>query len=528
MGENPWEILHGLARDERGRAALVAELSALGFISPDTSAAMSDNRTTPNERTKALVDIVAALPEDIVSCVVSEGLQQLRDICQRSHQIRLALNQPQTWREVFATIGLPLTGPVSVEPVQPPGRCNFVYRVRDSRESYVVRYHDPIGRDFLQRHRPERAVFIYCAAAELFRTCITPKSVIAMLFPRMEPTDFSETHSPDTHTDLLQTIIGRIIVHPDYIRTNHCLLTQYDATVSEPDPAQWTALFIKPIAELHAASFAISSRAQQNAADDLLASKFQRYLPYLRFRTSTDYFNWLQSPNWISRRILSALNNHSKLGSVWPTILARLSISSDQILHHCHCLWRHSAQYTEKHGSLVHLDHNPRNCFINRSTLQVVIFDFDYIAVADPAYDIGLACHSFLRFIFSKTDLQTNKQAIALVDEFFRCYTDTYTRRRPDIPTEEVKSLILRARSFAGLTMSVVLHEDLPKVPMHLGEAEERMLAQRLESCVYLLQSLTRFDHDPDRNTPNVERRPNEKRTADLRGHTRRSSPPRR
>ena len=405
---------------------------------------------TANQRMQRLLDRLASWPNSLPT---STELGRLLEIVRREQRIRHNLNNVNTWQSVCRRWPVPIGSLSSVELVSPGGRCNYHFRLSSETGNYVVRYHDPIGKDYLQIHEPRTAVYLYTVAEHIFRLCIGTESVVDTLYPRLD-SPFDGDSPNEDNGDIPAIIAGRILFQPDY-SSQYFLLARGS---SENPPIPWedsTNLLMQPLATLHAQSRCLDSRSNEPPTDDLLATEYRRFLALRRFVTPADYGAWVRH-NWIANGVITGL---SRQVGIWPYLIAVLGITAEDFLDRCGELWSRSEAAMAASGALVRLDHTPENCFVARKARDNIrIFDFDYLTSADTAFDLGITLRSVVR-----TWLQVNRSGsismlATIIPTCLSIYRRHYTRSS-DVPVD-LEDTFARARQFAALALASSFDEE--------------------------------------------------------------------
>ena len=452
------EFIQAILKDQSRLDAVFSEAILTGVATVGEIAAWREPGRTKEEAIKSLLD---RLEYRLPLVNINSDIGLLSDICHQTKFIRNELPNPDLWRTVFSRLSIPLNEPVSVEYLK-QGRCNYTYRICGGDQAYVIRYHDPIGKEFLQRHDPVRAVEIYGAVEELMRLCLGRDGVVSTLSSTMYQTEA-------TGGDIADVVASRSLIQRDY-SDEYFALIDYGKQQPEVQIETVIKLYARPLALLHSRSRNIYRRERSPLDGDHLAHTFRRYRHFLRFVSPAQYGHWLNGPNWISRRVLSGLKGTGNHPDTWSTLLDQLGMQRSQFEQQCHNLWTRSAQAMACMGSLVHLDHNPRNCFVDRSTrTRIMIFDFDYVAITDPAYELGLSIYSLVKVIITDKRRYSAEQILAHIELYLSCYEeysalDSEALRIgiPELPPEGRNELLTRARSFAGLALASTLEEYDP------------------------------------------------------------------
>ena len=470
-----------------------------GILRPDMA---RDWRT--GNRTKT--EVVKALLDRLGTCTGHQGhgdLDRLIEIRAHAARVHRELLSLRLWRHVFSEIPILSDLPLSVKPLSAQGFCNYTFHVRGRSSSYVIRYHDPLGKAFLQRHDPMEAVRLYCAAESLFKVCLGDNRVVTTLFPK----DPAETEPPapnyEDRASVVQLVRDRILVQPDYSR-DHFVLADYARQHRPLGVRQLVDLYAPLLARLHGCSRALGNGWHDAPQHHPLRRAFLTYRHQLRFPTSQSFQEWLQGPNWMSRRVLHSLRKLSENTRVWAPLLRLLRRTPDELIERCSLLWTQSADGMRSIGALAHLDYNPGNIFVNRKTrTDTKVFDFDYIAILDPAYDIGLALNSLLRLVAREEAEPPTGLMHAVVERFFAVYSRHYGqhayqpcahRLLRTCETRELEALCRRSRAFAGLALAVTLDDDRHRLsgtplqpPAVVSESSQKAL---LPVCAQLIDQL--------------------------------------
>ncbi len=501
-------FIREVSKDDTRFSAVLDEALYTGAFTAEKMQRWNDEGRTRNEYMKCLLSLIE---DGTISTANSPDLKRLIEICHQSQTIRRNLAIPDLWRAVFSRTLLPLDEPVYVEPMGHQGRCNYTYRISGGSYTYVARYHDPLGRDFLQRHEPRLAAHIYCVAEKLIGICLGRDNVVSTLFPTCEPGDLDPDRLMDEDSGKFPEIVAdRILIQSDYSK-DYFVLTDYESQYPELTVEKVLELYVHLLAQLHAHSRCLYSRAQNPAASDQLAQTFRHYRDLLRFDTPMEYGQWLDGENWISRRVLRGLSKGRNTTHIWASLLNRLGYSPSELIEWCRALWQSSTQAMADSGSLVHFDHNPRNCFINKQTRdRTKLFDFDYVAIIDPAYEIGLIVNSFVRLVLQKEGWDSAKLILEIIEMLFKLYEHHYVSVATGLSNcftafsaVDLQHLISRAKAFAGLTIAVTLDENDQYSP-DLTSDKSKVLSERQKSilltcCESLLRQGPRFDHSSGR-----------------------------
>ena len=437
-----WQIPAILSDKDRFEN-LISEAVRAGFLDRNTPEEWERQGLTKSYQLRQLIEHVANADRSSLG----RDLLQLADLVKEAYVLRSELGRLDFWTEVLN--GFSVGNPLSIELIQPQGRCNYVYRLLTDEGSYVIRYHDPIGREFLPRYDPESAVQIYGAVAKLISTFLGAEAVCQPRFPVLE-NHFTPDRDACTPAERVRR---RILVQDDYT-PNHFLLSQY-ANQSPPMVARTAVgLYARTLARLHARTRGIC----QSDCNEL----FQQFRHLLRFRDHIEYATWIESKNWISRLAVSGWK-HRADGPVWGVLLKRLGWTTDRIKSHCSVLWRGSTAAMMEAGSLLHSDYSPHNCFVDSVTRsRLRLFDFDYVFVGDPAYEVGLAANSLARLLASDMSAPSTEELLSLLDGFFLDYELEY-EREASVTGYPLRSLILRSRAFAGLMIATTLDDEVTR-----------------------------------------------------------------
>jgi hypothetical protein len=395
----------------------------------------------------------------------SEDLRRLRSSARRAIAIRQRLTDPELWRDVFAQAGLDLPSPVRVEYADPQGRCNYTLRVSAGQRHFVVRYHDPIGREFLQRAEPLQVIRTSLLVEHVCRLAIGASRTLETLYPALERV---ETEAPiDERTaDLASVVRSRVYIQDDYA-IDHTLLSVVMDGATSAGLGALVDIFAEPLALLHARTHHVGDERGGSLSD--VHALVGRYRSMLRFPTHDAYGEWLGGSNWISRRVLAGFDDQPD-DRIVPGVLRTIGANRHGVLRAVRALWEASAAAMQRLGTLVHLDHNPRNCFVPndpRCARTARIFDFDYLAIADPAYDVGLAAFAFVRAALRRRLVGTYDQVVDLVEQFMLSYLRFHQSASgggaaTHVSESERESLVQRARCFAALAF-IATYYDLSR-----------------------------------------------------------------
>ncbi len=451
------QFINDLLQDETRFRSAIDQLTA-ALPKPLTELApLTDPARIDTERMKALLTLIGSQP---YPAAAHTDLQRLWSICKRSAETRTHLLNVDVWKDFFRRYAPHLQSPDHVKQVLPGGRCNLHYRLSTGRASYVARYHDPLGRHFLQRHEPRKAVAIYSAASALFELCLGPTSIIPILYP--EGCSAAET-APRTDEDTgdpVEILADRVLIHQD-CHPSHMLLSE------SLQRQRGNHLFVGPLARLHAASRDLYTRRRFPSPTDSLVIALRSFQHLERFPRAGRYAAWLRDRNWIARR-LRATTTPSTTSSVrLPTAL---SYSPPELL----ALWEEvserSVQAVHSLGSLAHLDYTPLNCFVKTSNpVEPVVFDFDYVVVLDPAYDLAIATSSFINTVLRHRSAIASRHVTDTVDALFDEYKCGYVKTCngaaassiSPVGEPELGDFLRRARVFAGLAQAVTSIRDV-------------------------------------------------------------------
>jgi hypothetical protein len=435
-------VIHSIRSDDKRFFTLLSDLVESGLLSANTAEIWAD----PGVRGQVFLMILRLLENSPTLPLEQGDIPYLQEIVRKALWVRNQLRSPELWSRVFKLIGLALPNPVSAAAIA-GGKVNFAFLVRGGGYRYFVRYHDPVGKQFLQALEPSKAVQIYLTAEALFRTCLGDSGVVQSIFPVLGEASFSQ--SDDRDSDKL--IVERIIIQPDYTRDEILLsdLARSDAPISK---SQITKLLATPLATIHARSCGIVARARAPEASDRLALQLKNSRTLLKFPDENSYYLWLSKHNWISCLVMRALIEQPE--SI-RSLLARVQLDRAQFLEKLRILWAESAGAAGESGSLLHLDHSPRNCFVDRQTMTVSrVFDFESVCVADPAYDLGLAVSSMLRDLSSPSSDETDLRRLS--EAYLNRYSEVYSAI---LGAGVDPKLVLRARVFAGLAFWSMMND---------------------------------------------------------------------
>jgi hypothetical protein len=452
------EYIKSIASNEDRLEAVISDAVRDGIVSGETALAWRTRGWTPNQCVRSLISALQARHLDESG---SSQLRRLAEIATKAAAVRSELSRVGLWREVFRRLPQELDEPIQVEAVDSQGRCNYVYRLRGAATSYIVRYHDPVGREILQRQEPRHAVRVYRAAEELFSICLGRDGVVSTMYPPVDYGSCLPTADEDDG-EVAEIVTDRILIQHDY-SADHFVLAEYAEQSPKLALAQVVELFAEPLALIHARSQGLDVRERNKSGEDPLAKTFARFRTWVRFATPSEYGRWLQGPNWISQATLSGL--HYAGTEPWTLLLKRLGVSEQKFEERCRVLWHSSAMAMASQGSLVHLDHNPRNCFVQRGRRErAIVFDFDYVAILDPAYDLGITLHSLLRLVVSKGGADDEDESVVLVDALCAAYCRYYRRGRDGALEEaadraNLDGVVSRGRAFGALALVATFAE---------------------------------------------------------------------
>jgi Phosphotransferase enzyme family len=451
---------------------------------------------TVNEAVKSLVTVVARNRSHCAKSHFSD-IRRLTHICKRESNIRERLRDVTIWNDVLMRLGHRQFSVQHVDVMQTKGHCNLHYRLRAGGTRLVVRYHDPLGKDFLQRHEPARAVLIYRVMEELAALCIGGSQVVRAIAPGI---DFAIAAcgqiADENEADIADIVSQRVIVQNDE-EVDATTLDDFLASDTHADIEAAAVRFAKPLGRLHGASLGCTNSSGVNA----FLAHFRQFRHLNRFPVCDRYAGWLLGPNWISTRTLSGLAPTAPDDSIWGMLARRSGITRDGLLARCYRLWHDSGQAASV-GALGHLDYAPWNCFIDHATgTRLRVFDFDYVAVVDPAYDAGLAASTFLKYAVMVRHLDKSA-AMTLVSLFLDSYSDELS----SVPAlampaadraAETTTIRSRAMGFAALALAARLHSprSFPsnpsaQAPSHFRRNSAEADGVLAEACVQLLQPI--------------------------------------
>lgn len=474
------DIMH-FVHDDAARKRLERELADAGVSVP-----MAARVGSPQEYVHAvLVQLSRSRSDQIPQRC--EYLTHLFKICEFETDLRrsLEVNPAPLLACAFRTVGLP--PPTTARfLLEHDGRCNHVLRAIAGDKPWIVRYHDPIGRDFLQRHDPERASVIYAAAASIIsaalssacappdtatrRTVTAIKTLCPAEYLSSAPGSPPNLHDPSEAVDRATIIARRIVIQEEYAGDWVKLSTMSDT------PFEVAAALGESLGALHAASRNLGdsvARDDDNSSAPCaapLVNALRRHRNLLRFRSPEDYAQWLRSDrNWLSSRIarlsLQAIGDPEPATEVWRQALEFLGAGPDEF----RALFNGLADESGRSPwCLLRLDHTAANCFASHSDKGVALFDFDYVVLADPAYDLGLSLASAVLWAASSgirtlADLDmVAAQLLAAYERSIREPTDasksaSATRQRVGDTSADI---MRRGCAFAGLALARSLESD--------------------------------------------------------------------
>jgi len=399
-------------------------------------------------------------------------------VVQRAMEARAFLETSQGAQDLLRRTRLEVSDPVSIERQRQLSCSNFVYKVRtQGNRSLFLRYHDPLGSQFFQRHSPRKNTFIYVLAHAIFEAVLGPEGVIPILYPPLEVAR-SHYYGPAEENDL-ERIAQSVIIQPDMHAEDYVELEQMQDSSSQKEVVR---IFGDKLGEVHGKTLGIARHYRERSSrDPELMSLLQIAEDDIRFPDAETYSEWLLGPNWVTRLFHALEDAGEKAPEPYRRVAEKIrSRTGRSLRNHFQELALRSAERFAHIGCLGHLDFKPNNIFFRSEDERVKIYDFDYITFIDPVYEAGQSIYSVaVRAIRQGRGDQTMVER--LIEDFERAYFDRLlglaaSGNRIEERFEIDRKVWTRdSRLFAGITLLSVFAASANRQSSGSAEADMKM-----------------------------------------------------
>jgi hypothetical protein len=321
----------------------------------------------------------------------------VRNIDSRREQVR----DPEVMRFLFAEAGIELGEEITIKEHTSSGNVNFSFTVISGDTRYFVRYNDPLGKRFTQKHDPRKVTYGNLLTERIFGYLMGSENVNGTLHPNLK-TAMRHRFGP-VEPNEAERVAQSFSIQPDLSATHCLMMDREELGMSHRETA---TLLGTAVSDLHGSSLGIARTfdPDKDYRDDEhhRALVFLRFgYPDMRFRTRDDYETWLRNSNergcWITRvfRNMGAMQDP-------PAAFHKVDSSAKRggadLDHRFWLAFYRSIDRFGKIGTMGHQDFTQNNVFVERANHDnYKVFDFDHLTFIDPFYEAGQCLYSVMR-----------------------------------------------------------------------------------------------------------------------------------
>ncbi|HHT9113885.1 MAG: hypothetical protein HZA47_12275 [Planctomycetes bacterium] len=420
---NDYEFCYSLINNKPRIARLIADLLRIGVIDRDTERELRRPGLTEKQKFKYIEQSIASKGHELDKFrdTVDTTLYSLRAIINRTYELRGMLEDIQVIKSIFKKASIVLSDPVVIRKQEKLGNSNFSFFVHSGETKYFVRYHDPLGFRYFQRHIPQKTTYYSVACAQIFGELLGKEAVVGIIYPNFE-TARKNSFSPE-EANPIDKIASSVLIQKDlsdnYVELVHHQDINLDITAA-------VKIYAKVLAKYHGKSFGIVRHFNEHLTNDIRIMQLLNNVGNeIRFSSSNCYGTWLQNHNWVTRMYHSLDNSYHKDNLIYSDVkkilFERGIHMQDRFAKTC----KSSIKRFKENGSIGHLDFKLNNLFVNKNTLsEIKIYDFDYITFLDPSYEAGHSLYSVLKHAI----VEENVSDINILLKLVECFCDEYDR----------------------------------------------------------------------------------------------------
>ncbi len=466
------EFCRQFLEDEPPFEQVVQLLSEHGMLAGGRLAGLRSPGVSPKVRFKLLEAAVTehltgleerAYFQDVTVC-------RLADAIRRTLRLRALLHREETLRHVLEQAGLPAGPELRIAAAPRPGKVNICLRVSTASREYIIRYHDPLGTCFFQKHPPALCTYLYCLVEQVVARLLGPESVVGTLSPSLEQARAALRRSGPAAEDM-ECLLPAILVQPD---RSHAYFLLADYAREELTFVEATRLFARPLARLHARSLGICASyngvsASHPAPDPDLLAALRENARHIRLRDAYGWRTWIRERNWVTLLLAPLLAGGVEAGGLNPAarrIPRQLLAGTTELRREWDALCAASIAAIAGAGVLGHLDYKLHNLFVSRTaSYECRLFDFDHLTFVDPAYESGHSVFSLVKHAVLEAGIDDATALRGIVETYFDAYRGAFAAELTDSRRRcwaggEADRDERRARKFAGFTVLAVFASE--------------------------------------------------------------------
>ncbi len=397
----------------------------------------------------------------------------LDSIIERTLSQRELLCKETTLRAIFERADINLGKDINIERHEALGNCNFSFFIESDGQKYFLRYHDPLGFRWFQRHTPRKTTYFSVLCEEIFGELLGKEAVIGTIFPSLETA--ADNYFGLEETNPIEKIAQRVLIQKD-IRKDYTELINYCELGL--DLHQATEIYASILAEYHGKSLGITKYFRNSEHSD---KKFMKLLNLagedIRFSNAASYQTWLCGPNWVTRIFNSLEDEFHRDNQFYHCVKSMLNEADVDISNKFSEVCTRSVKRFEE-GSLGHLDFKLNNLFVNQNnTLDRKIYDFDHITFLDPMYEAGHSIYSLVKHALLAENANAN-ELLELTETFNNTYYSQFQHQleignfagKKQIITSA--NLLADSNFFAGITLLSVFASEYKNYNLSPGQLE--------------------------------------------------------
>lgn len=462
------QFCRALLSDQQRLDEVSAALDKRGLLDGQLKADLSSGLLSAPEQFKRIAGAVekhlATLIGDTTR--VDDDLVRLVKVVERSARLDRMVRNEEVLRTLFGKARLPLTGPLRLAKTPVTGRANVSFLVHTDNERYFLKYHAPLGSEFFQRHAPGKAVFTSVLCNRLHAALLGDERVIEILYPSLESA--SDRRSGNEPSGDLEFLSDAILIQPDVSEACVELVRYHELDLSVQQAA---VVLARALGQRHGLSHGIAARYRDEVRRDEVLRLLDAAGEDIRFPSSLSYEAWIACRHWI-RKPFDTMLQYASMGrralfSHVQAVLAGGGFDLSVLYHELCC---RSVERFDEHAVLGHLDLTMKNVFVSRaSPSEYKLFDFDYVAFVEPAYERGNSLYTVLRHCFRSgqaTDVQATR---VLLQAFDAAYEDAFRDAQKEqatwaTPLANPAAFRDDARAFSGLILLTALSTEHPEL----------------------------------------------------------------
>ncbi|MBT3704972.1 hypothetical protein HOG17_04305 [Candidatus Peregrinibacteria bacterium] len=479
--EGEQEFCHKLIKDNKNFDILFNLLEKNGIISEEDLQEAGKPETTRKMKLKHLERGISKNMERLQNEEYFQDptLQILCSIVINAERRREMVKEPEVVREIFAKAGVTLGEEISITRQTKFGNSNFSFFVESDGERYFMRFHDPLGFRFFQRHSPRKNTYLSTLCENIFAEVLGEEHVIGTLYPPLEAA-VRNRFSPQEINDI-EIIAQSVLIQPDLSQDYVELINYKEVGLSE---AAAVEIFALALADLHGNSLGVKN--MKGKIRELLAISDEE----IRFKEAKRFGDWLRGPNWVTEIFHALEEPYHADNPIYHEVKEAAKEAGVDIQEEFMETCDRSEARFESQCSFGHLDFKMNNTFINRRNPdEYKIYDFDYVTFIDPAYEAGHTLYSVIRHSIKNEGVNA-EHLESLIEAFDKAYVGHMEKiveerisrgEQVSLDTEQLKK---DTHFFAAMTIVSVFSSDHQSLA---PTQEERDLIH--EICVKLFTS---------------------------------------